>query len=106
MVRHVKAAFPDLDSLFAAGEAVGSMAEQFGWTLLTDVLDREIAAETAFLEDRSEPLSRAQYAMAHGRIAGLRGAQEAADAIVIHAERIHQEQMAKHEGGAESLPEG
>lgn len=95
-----------LDELFSMGDAVASLVEHPGWAHVIRLLDAEVAEIDRTLDGSQEPLSQAQYALKHGRRGGLRGAREAAEAIL---ERYHvalAEQRAKHEGDAESSPDG
>jgi len=102
MTRHVRQAWPDLSDLFAAGEEIQRLVESFGWTLLCDVVDREVRGIDEDLDGRLVPLSQAEYALAHGRRNGLLGFKRAAEAIVVTAAREREKQQARHEADGES----
>lgn len=93
-----------LDELFSAGEAVEALMRHPGWGLVMRLVDAEVEATEADLDGRLLD-SRAEYAHRHGRRGGLKGAREAADAIVRTAARRLEEQRAKHERDAESSQE-
>lgn len=101
--RHVKGTA--LEELFAIGEAVESLAGHPGWIHVQRLVDAEIAEIDRKLDGREEPLSQAEYALAHGRRGGLRGARDAAEAILDGYQRALAEQQRRHEGDAESSPE-
>jgi hypothetical protein len=84
-----------LEELFAAGEAVQSLEGHPGWVHLQRLIQAEIAAIDASLDGGSTPLSRAEYAMAHGRRGGVLAVVKAADAIVQRAEAKKREQEEK-----------
>ena len=100
-LRHVRDLYPVLDALFDAGEDVRSLTAHPGWTHLMALLEAETAMVDRHLDGASEPLSQAEYAMAHGRRGGLRGAVAAAEALVSHADTKLAEQRRIHEGAAE-----
>lgn len=104
LARHNDDAFPTLEHLFDAGDAVAQLQGHPGWAAVQAVLQSEIDAIGRTM-DGLKPLDQATYAMRHGRIGGLRAAQGTADAIVAEATRRRSEQQAQHEGGAESSPE-
>jgi hypothetical protein len=97
VARHVDDALPSLEALFAAAEAVEALQASPGWTLVTRILDMEIAEIDRDLDRGNEPLSQAQYAKAHGRRGGLRGAHAAMDAIVQKAAAAYEQQARRHE---------
>lgn len=105
-VRHVEALFPSLEQKLEAAEAVQALTSSHGWSVLLAVLDAEAATVDRELDSHREPLSRAKYAAAHGRRGGLRSPSEALFAITACAERDLERQRSKHEGDAESSPEG
>jgi hypothetical protein len=105
-LRHLKDAFPTLEGLFTAGAEVADLIDQPGWNHLMTVLDREVATIDRRLDMADQPHSQAQYALEHGRRDGLRSAREAAQAIVLAYLAKLEEQRRRHEGGAESPPEG
>jgi hypothetical protein len=94
--RHVRDVFPELEHLFEAGENVRSLREHPGWDAVHELIKREIATVQIAL-DNASPLTRSEYASAHGRLRGLKALKGAADAIVEHAEKRHAEQRARHE---------
>jgi hypothetical protein len=84
------------------GDAVQALVAHPGWTHVMALLDAEAAEADSKLENAREPLSQAEYAMAHGRRGGLKGAREVAEAILaVYAARL-EEQRARHERDAES----
>lgn len=92
--------FPSLDELAMAAEAVRATVASPGWVAIARVLEAEIATIDRDLDGSDEPMSQAEYALAHGRRYGLRGADEAAGAILRKAEFDLRRQKAKHENGA------
>lgn len=104
LTRHVADIFPELDTLFEAGEAADSVQQHPGWAVVQAVLEAEIATIQESLE-RKQPYEQAEYASLHGRVAGLRGAQRAVVAVVAVARKRREQQAAKHEGDAEPSPE-
>lgn len=88
-----------LEDLFAAAEDVTALIEHPGWAHVIRLIDAEAESSDRLLDGVLLD-SRAAYAHAHGRRGGLRGAQEAADAIVRTAERKLADQREKHERGA------
>lgn len=96
--------FTTLDDLFTAGEAVEQLLAHPGWAHVTALLDVEIAEIEATTDGRLLE-SKSHYAFAHGRMGGLRGARQAAEAILSRARLRLEQQQAKHEGDAESSPE-
>lgn len=99
--RHLKQIYPLPQDLFEAGEAVQMLIAHPGWLHVTRLLEWEIATIDSGLDDRDEPLTQAQYAGRHGRRGGLRGMQQAADAIIDKANREYERQRSIHEGDAE-----
>ena len=93
-------AFPDLEELFAAGEAVELMATTEGWRALQTVIGAELRAEAVRLSRGRKALDQADYALAHGRLGGLQSAYDLADAIVARVRDRREEQAAKHENVA------
>jgi hypothetical protein len=102
MTRHVRRVWPDLQGLIAAGEAVQEFEAHPGWICVQQVLEAEAAEIGRDLNRGTEPLSQAEYAMAHGRLGGLAGALEAVQAILQHVELRMDEQRAAVERDAES----
>lgn len=86
-------------------EQVQAVVDHPGWELLMVFVQAEIAEIDAKLDGGRDPLSQAEYAMAHGRRGGLRTLEDAATAILAKAERRLLEQQAKHEGAAEAAPD-
>lgn len=105
LTRHVRAIYPDLESLFAAGEAVEDLLRHPGWLHLVRLADYEIATTDATLDRTDTPLSQAEYAYAHGRRGGLRALEGSAGAILSKYRAALEEQRAKYESGAESSQE-
>lgn len=104
--RHLDDLFPTLEALVEAAEAAQALTAHPGWDALSALLNAEIATIDADL-DSGRPLdSRADYAAKHGRRGGLRAPGRALQALVGRAESRLAEQRAKHEGGAESSPDG
>jgi hypothetical protein len=101
MERHLKVIYPLPQDLFEAGEAVGATHDSAGWLHISRLIEYEIATIDAGLDGPNHPLTRAEYAMAHGRRDGLRGAQKAVETIITVALREYDRQRAKHEGDAE-----
>lgn len=87
------------------GEAVESLVAHPGWAHVTRLVEAEVAEIDRTLDGRDEPLEQAQYALKHGRRGGLRGAMEAAEAILDLYRTALDEQRRKHESGAESPQE-
>lgn len=87
-----------LESTFAMGEVVQDLILHPGWSHVMALLGAEIGEIDRRLDGFQEPLSQAQYAMAHGRRAGLRGARLAAEAILHRYRTQLEEQRRKHEG--------
>lgn len=90
----VDLAFPTLEELFAAGEAVEAMVQTPGWTAFQQVLDVELADQRV---SGRKPLSHAEYALAHGRQGALYTNKDLAGAIVARAANVREEQASKHE---------
>lgn len=103
--RHVERIYPDMQDLFAAGEAVEDLQAHPGWLHIVRLLEWEISTIDHTLDGRLVPLSQAEYAMAHGRRSGLRAFEDAAGAILSEYRDTLEEQRAKHERGAESPQE-
>jgi hypothetical protein len=104
--RHVEDLFPTLGELFSAGEEVAALAGHPGWRHVVAMLDHERGAIDRTLDTAGMPLSRAQYAMWHGRRGGLAGAQGAVEAILDKYALRLEEQKDKHESAAGSAREG
>lgn len=100
ITRHVDDLYAELDPLFEAAEQVQAVLDHPGWAHVMRLLDAEVATTEADADGRLLE-SRSHYAFAHGRIGGLKGAREAARAILEKAERRMAQQRARHERGAE-----
>lgn len=100
--RHVDTMWPDFQTLWAKGMAVEDLQGHPGWEAVLAVLDQELATIGVSLEDSNIPLSQAEYALAHGRMGGLRAARQAVQVILETAAKRYEEQQAKHESGAGS----
>jgi hypothetical protein len=88
--RHVRDVWPpdELPKLIEAAEAVERLLAHPGWNAIQEVISREIAMIDQVLDDG--PVRDAgHYAKAHGRRGALRGAQQAAEAIMGEAARQH-----------------
>lgn len=103
--RHIDPLYPSLEALFDAGEEVAAVVAAPGWGQLIRLLDAEIAAIDERLDGRNEPLTQAEYAMAHGRRSGLRGASEAAAALLGKYHETLAKQRQAHES-ADAAREG
>jgi hypothetical protein len=103
---HVDRQFDDLEQLFEAGDDARDILRHPGWTTLDALLRAEVATIDRRLEGSDEPLTQAQYAMAHGRRGGLLAAHEALQAVIYRAESRMADERAKHEGAAESASDG
>lgn len=96
--RHTDDLWPDLEAILDAGERAVELKLHPGWQHVQAVLLAEVDAINVRLDGAREPLTRAEYAQAHGRRSGLRAAAEALDAIVARAAKRHDEQRQRHEG--------
>ena len=105
LTRHVDRIYPDLQDLFAAGEAVEDLLAHPGWLHITRLIEYETATVDFDLDGRAEPLSQAEYAMAHGRRGGLRAIEGASGAILSKYRSALEAQRRRHERGAESPQE-
>lgn len=107
MTRHVRDRYEgSLDNLAAAGELVQGLMAHPGWGHLMGVIDMEAATVSRRLDDAPNPLSQADYAMAHGRLGGLRAIEDAAHAIVGVAEDELEKQRNRYERAGETALEG
>lgn len=104
LLNDVDAFYSTFDDLFTAGEAVEQLLAHPGWAHVTGLLDVQIAEIETSTDGRLLE-SKSHYAFAHGRMGGLRGARQAAEAILSRARLRLEQQQAKHEGDAESSPE-
>lgn len=102
--RHLKDAFPTIESIAEANDAVAATVASPGWNLVLALLNAEIAEIDRQLDSGPLLESRAEYAHLHGRRGGLRGAKDAAHALMHRAETRLEEQRAKHERDAEPSP--
>jgi hypothetical protein len=100
--RHVKDAYPTLEAIFEAGEAVQALVAHPGWAHIADMLEREIRTIDSELDGMTDPLPYEKLCLRHGRRGGVRSAIDAAQTILAVAERKHDEQRAKHERGADA----
>jgi hypothetical protein len=98
----VRGRYDTLDGLLAAGELTRGLVEHPGWRHLQGVVDELVARIDRDLDGEREPLSRAQYAQRHGRRAGLRAVEEAAQTLVRVAEDELEKQRHSHEGAGET----
>jgi hypothetical protein len=98
--------FGSFEHLLAAGEAARQLLDHPGWEAVQGFVKAEIDSALTGLDRGGEPPSQAEYARAHGRRAGLLYAQGVAEAIVARADQRYEEQQRKHEGAAETAPEG
>lgn len=105
--RHVRDLYErrPLDDLVDDADAVAALIASPGWPVLSALLDAEIATIDAGL-DSGRVLEQAEYAARHGRRGGLKAPHGAAQALISLAESELSKQRAKHEGGAESSPDG
>ena len=101
----VDGAYPALDSILTAAEAVSGLLAHPGWVHAQALIESEVDAINRRLDRGGEPHSRAEYAKAHGRRGGLLYLREALDAIVQRADQRYAEQLRKHEGVAETASE-
>ena len=105
-INHVDRLWPELTDLFAVGERVEALAESAAWGDVAAILDAEAAKVTASLNQAREPLTQAEYAMAHGRLDGLSAARRAVDAIIRLSRERLEEQRQAHEAAGESVAGG
>jgi hypothetical protein len=98
--------FGSFEHLLAAGEAARQLLQHPGWLAVQGFVQSEIDSALTALDRGGEPPSQAEFSRAHGRRAGLLYAQGVAEAIVARADQRLAEQKRKHEGAAESAPEG
>jgi hypothetical protein len=100
--RHVRPQFENnYDLLRRSAEEVTQVLMAPGWVHIQRLLVAEIESIDSQLDNAAEPLTQSEYAMAHGRRRGLRGALRAAYAIVGVAEQETKKQVQAHERGAE-----
>lgn len=88
LVRHVQDVWPpdELPRLIEAAEAVERVVATPGWAAIQQVISREIAMIDEVL-DSGPAREAAEYAKALGRRGALRGAEQAAKAIMLEANR-------------------
>lgn len=77
-----------------------------GWAHITRLLEDEVRELDRSLDGMTTPLPHPDMCLRHGRRGGLRGAAEAAHAIVSVSGREQARQRAKHEGTAEPVLAG
>jgi hypothetical protein len=107
LTRHLKDLYPTLEQLLEAAEAVRGLLAEPGWPVLQSVLHAEIAEIDRLLDgSERDPLTRAQYAGAHGRRGALMAPEQSLRALIDHAERELEEQRRKHESDAEPSRNG
>jgi hypothetical protein len=99
---HARHAWPDLQDLLTISEAVEDVQTHGGWLAVEKVLDMCVAELDADVNSRREPMTQAEYAMAHGRRHGLQAMREAAHAIVAYAEVQRAAALEGNERAAES----
>lgn len=104
--RRIDDAYPALADVLDAAEAIQALTSHPGWDQLHRLIHAEVELIDRDLDRGGEPPSRAEYAKAHGRRGGLLYLTEAAGAIVARADQRYAEQVAKHQGAGESVPEG
>jgi hypothetical protein len=85
----------DPDTAFADANVVRDLIASHGWQLVIELLDRtyeEAATRLLFGHAGSEGrvLDQAEYARLLGFLSGLRQSRWAAEAIVMHAERVRE----------------
>ena len=95
--RHVSDLWPELDTLFEAGEAVDRVRGEWGWGCVFALIDAEVATVQRGLDEGAHRFSHPELTWAHGRLSGLKALREAADAIVEHSSRRRTEQAEEHE---------
>jgi hypothetical protein len=103
--RHIADVLPSLKEQFDALEHIESLMAHPGWDLVQRVLRAEVELIDRRLDGGSRPLEQAEYALAHGRRAGLLGADFAARAILAVTAASLEDQRRKYEG-APGVPEG
>jgi hypothetical protein len=75
--------FPDLDRLARAAELLETLAAHPGWSLLMDLIDAERQSVLRGLQSGIK--EQAEYAHAHGRVAGLETPAGIVQAVVTRA---------------------
>lgn len=98
----VRRTFPDLESLFEAGDDALGLLGHPGWDHVTRLIDAAVADIDVRLDGQLLD-SRAEYARAHGRRSGLLATREVVRALVNEANRKRREQARKHEATAEPV---
>lgn len=101
---HAKQAYPSLNELFRAGEAVEDMLSHPGWIVVQSLLAREEAGIDARLNG-PRVLGHVEYAHMHGQLRGLSAAADAAQALRDRYVTVRAEQEAIYEGAGESALE-
>jgi hypothetical protein len=102
----VRRLYPTLEQLTDAADAARALLEQPGWTVLNEILGLEVAKVDSRLGSDKPLGTRAEYAMAHGRRSGLLAPTQAIHALIDRAESRLADERVKHEGAAESVPDG
>lgn len=103
--RHLDRLYPSLEALFDAGEEVASLIAHPGWTHVARLIEAEIATIDRDLDAARQPLSQAEYAAAHARRGGLRGASEAAAAL-LHRYHVYLDKQRQVHESAGAAREG
>jgi hypothetical protein len=89
---------PDaLDVLEVEAEWVQATVSTPGWEVLLGLVAREVEVLSRELEGQRPLDSRADYALRHGRLSGLRAFAEFAEGLISKADAKLAEQRAKHE---------
>jgi dihydropteroate synthase len=88
----------DPDRAFADAGVVRDLIDSSGWQIVHELLSRvheDAVTRTLFTHAGSEGrvLEQAEYARLLGFLAGLRQARWAAEAIVLHAERVRAKEI-------------
>lgn len=96
--RHVKDVYGRVDELAAVAEAVEEMLNSPGWAAIEGLLGAELGENDRVLDDPFAVLEQASYAGRHGYRAGLKGAREAAETLVVVAAERLAAARRQHEG--------
>lgn len=98
LARHIDPSFPELDTLFEAGEQAQMLLEHPGFARVQALIDAEARTLNAEMGRATRPLEQADYALRHGRLGALTAFRDAAETLVARAEKRRKEQAAQHEG--------
>jgi hypothetical protein len=104
LTNHADAIYVDADSAQRGLDDVHRLLASPGWSRVEEILELELVAIDKRLDCPREPLSRAQYAMEHGRRSGIKATLQVPLAIIERAGRRLDIERAKFEGDAESSP--